>query len=101
MRLEGKLAVITAAASGMGRAGVELFCREGARVCAVDLNQAGLDDLAEAMKAEGTHESSLEVMRACEVRGRGVDGTTQHSFQGSFSAVSTQILSGKYSLKSG
>ena len=60
MRLEGKLAVITAAASGMGRAGVELFCREGARVCAVDLNQAGLDDLAEAMKAEGTPIETLQ-----------------------------------------
>ncbi|MFC4671423.1 SDR family NAD(P)-dependent oxidoreductase [Seohaeicola nanhaiensis] len=54
MRLEGKLAVITAAASGMGRAGVELFCREGARVCAVDMNAAALDDLASAMKAAGT-----------------------------------------------
>ena len=30
MRLKNKLAVITAAASGMGRAGVELFAREGA-----------------------------------------------------------------------
>ena len=30
MRLKDKLAVITEAASGMGRAGVELFAREGA-----------------------------------------------------------------------
>lgn len=42
MRLENKLAVVTASASGMGRAGVELFLREGARVCAVDLNADGL-----------------------------------------------------------
>lgn len=53
MRLEGKLAVITAAASGMGRAGVELFCREGARVCAIDMNAAALEDLASVMKAAG------------------------------------------------
>lgn len=45
MRLENKLAVITAAASGMGRAGVELFLREGARVCAIDINTAGLAKL--------------------------------------------------------
>ena len=32
MRLDNKLAIVTAAASGMGRAGVERFVREGARV---------------------------------------------------------------------
>src|SRR6516225_9352085 len=42
MRLKDKLAVITAAASGMGRPGVELFAREGATVAAVDINAAAL-----------------------------------------------------------
>ncbi len=51
MRLENKLAVITAAASGMGRAGVELFLREGARVVAVDLNAEALADLAATVSA--------------------------------------------------
>lgn len=45
MRLQGKLAIITAAASGMGRAGVERFVREGARVAAIDFNGAALDAL--------------------------------------------------------
>jgi NAD(P)-dependent dehydrogenase (short-subunit alcohol dehydrogenase family) len=45
MRLEGKLAIITAAASGMGRAGVERFVREGARVAAIDISTEALDDL--------------------------------------------------------
>ncbi len=53
MRLADKLAVITAAASGMGRAGVELFLREGARVAAVDVNAEGLARLAADMKANG------------------------------------------------
>lgn len=53
MRLANKLAVITAAASGMGRAGVELFLREGARVAAVDVNAEGLARLAADMKAGG------------------------------------------------
>jgi len=48
MRLARKLAVITAAASGMGRAGVELFLREGASVCAVDINA----DALAALKAD-------------------------------------------------
>ena len=38
MRLAGKLAVITAAGSGMGKAGVELFLREGAKVVAIDVD---------------------------------------------------------------
>lgn len=46
MRLDGKLAVITAAASGMGRAGAELFVREGARVAAIDINPDALEALA-------------------------------------------------------
>jgi NAD(P)-dependent dehydrogenase (short-subunit alcohol dehydrogenase family) len=39
MRLKDKLAIITAAASGMGRAGVERFVREGARVAAIMSHQ--------------------------------------------------------------
>lgn len=53
MRLSGKLAIITAAASGMGKAGVELFRREGAEVCAVDVNSAALDALAREMASRG------------------------------------------------
>lgn len=53
MRLANKLAIVTAAASGMGRAGVELFLREGATVAAVDVNAAGLAQLAADMKAAG------------------------------------------------
>jgi NAD(P)-dependent dehydrogenase (short-subunit alcohol dehydrogenase family) len=52
MRLAGKLAVITAAASGMGRAGVELFVREGARVAAIDINASALAELAAAMQGK-------------------------------------------------
>lgn len=37
-RLAGKVAIITGAASGIGRAATELFARQGARVYAVDVN---------------------------------------------------------------
>ncbi|AMW05133.1 SDR family NAD(P)-dependent oxidoreductase [Gemmatimonas phototrophica] len=46
MRLTGKVAVITGAASGIGRATVELFVREGALVVAGDLHSARLTELA-------------------------------------------------------
>jgi len=45
MRLQGKLAIVTAAASGMGRAGVERFVREGARVAAIDISSEALNAL--------------------------------------------------------
>ncbi len=45
-RLAGKTALITGAASGIGKAAARLFHAEGARVAATDRNEAGLADLA-------------------------------------------------------
>jgi NAD(P)-dependent dehydrogenase (short-subunit alcohol dehydrogenase family) len=47
-RLEGKVAVITGAASGIGRESARRFAQEGARVCVVDL----ADDPGEETAAE-------------------------------------------------
>jgi 3-oxoacyl-[acyl-carrier protein] reductase len=44
MRLEGRVAIITGAASGIGQATAELFAREGAHVLAVDLPDKSLAD---------------------------------------------------------
>lgn len=52
MRLQGKLAIVTAAASGMGRAGVERFVREGARVAAIDISAEALDALVAEFGAD-------------------------------------------------
>src|SRR6202012_2739075 len=45
-KLEGKIALITGAAAGIGRATTELFAAEGARVIATDRDVKGLDGLA-------------------------------------------------------
>jgi len=37
-RLEGKVAVVTGAGSGIGAASAEIFCREGAKVIAADIS---------------------------------------------------------------
>jgi 2-keto-3-deoxy-L-fuconate dehydrogenase len=44
-RLAGKVALLTAAAAGIGRATAEAFAREGARVIATDIDVAGLAGL--------------------------------------------------------
>jgi 2-keto-3-deoxy-L-fuconate dehydrogenase len=44
-RLDGKIALITAAAQGIGRASAELFAAEGARVIATDINVEALKEL--------------------------------------------------------
>ena len=46
-RLAGKLALITAAGQGIGRASALAMAREGARVIATDVNAAALADLAD------------------------------------------------------
>lgn len=54
MRLSGKVAVITGAASGMGRATSILFAKEGAKVVVADINdKGGAETVGEIKKAGG------------------------------------------------
>ena len=51
--LTGKVAVITGAASGMGRATAHLFAREGAKVMATDMNADGVEAVAQEIREAG------------------------------------------------
>ena len=51
-RLDGKVAVVTGAARGIGRATVEVFLAEGARVVATDLDASALADTARALDGD-------------------------------------------------
>lgn len=53
--VKGRVALITGAASGMGRATAHLFAQEGATVAATDINQAGLTQVIDEIKAQGGH----------------------------------------------
>lgn len=53
MRLEGKVAVITGAGSGMGRAMANLFAAEGAKIVAGEWNEATLAEVVAEVRAAG------------------------------------------------
>ena len=53
MRLAGKIGIVTAAASGMGRAGAVRFAREGAQVAVVDVDAAGVKQVVSEITAAG------------------------------------------------
>ena len=53
MRLKDKVAVITGAASGIGRQSAMRFAAEGAHIVAVDLNRQAGEETAEQVGANG------------------------------------------------
>ena len=68
--VRGRAALVTGAASGMGRATAHLFAQEGASVAVTDINSSGVESVvaeiqAEGGKAEGWH---LDVLDATEIK---------------------------------
>lgn len=76
-RLSGKTAVVTAAASGIGKASAELYAREGADVWALDIDEGALATVAgcrtrrldlrdgEAIKALAAELGAVDVLFNC------------------------------------
>src|SRR2546421_2769371 len=71
--LDGKVAVITGAGSGMAKASVEIFVREGAKVVAADISGAEKDTAAELglavlpVHCDVTNESDVAAMMRAAV----------------------------------
>lgn len=61
MRLEGKVAMVTGAASGIGRATSLTLAREGAAVMCADVNTEGAQETADAIAAEGGTAAVVEL----------------------------------------
>lgn len=70
MRLQGKIAVITGAASGIGAATARLFVQEGAKVALADLDELALSALCDELNASSSNAIPLpgDVTDASRVR---------------------------------
>jgi NAD(P)-dependent dehydrogenase (short-subunit alcohol dehydrogenase family) len=70
MKLQQRVAVITGAGSGIGRAMALLFAREGARVLAADVNMAAADETTAVIGVEGgiCEAFAVDVTQADQVR---------------------------------
>jgi NAD(P)-dependent dehydrogenase (short-subunit alcohol dehydrogenase family) len=77
-RLQGKVALITGAASGIGLATAEVFCREGAAVTLVDTQGQPAEETAARLRRDGRRALAVtaDVTRAEQVR-RAVERSVQ------------------------
>ena len=59
-RLDGKIAIITGAASGIGKATAQRVAAEGARIVVADLNADGAKQVAETISAAGGEATAVQ-----------------------------------------
>ena len=79
MRFTNKVALITAAANGIGRATAEIMVREGATVIAVDNHQGRLEEAMASLKHNGRAEGrQVDALAAAEVDAMVADVVKQH-----------------------
>jgi len=68
MKLSGKIALVTGAASGIGAATASRFVSDGARVCLTDVNQQLLEYTASSLSKESTISCTGDVTRLEDVK---------------------------------
>ncbi len=82
MRLEGKIGMVTAAGSGMGRAGALRFAREGAAVGVVDLNPEAVEDVVTEIVSAGGRATGIVADLRQDDEARRIVEETKSAFGG-------------------
>ena len=77
MRLQNRVAIITGAARGIGKAAAEVFCREGATVIIWDLLDLG-EETASNLRAQGY---DCEFMKVSTTDVSGIESATKEVFE--------------------
>ncbi len=80
MRLDGKVAIVTGAASGIGKRIAQIYAQQGAAVAIADLNLAGAKAVANELVDAG-----------CKAIGVAMDVTDEHAVDGGVDAVVRQL----------
>jgi NAD(P)-dependent dehydrogenase (short-subunit alcohol dehydrogenase family) len=68
MRLKDRVAIVTGAASGIGRSVAQVFAREGAHLTLVDINEAGLHETLTSLPGDQAIDVPADVSRSSDVR---------------------------------
>jgi len=68
VRLKDKVAIVTGAASGIGRSNAQVFAREGCKVALVDINEAGLNETLKSIGEEQATVAPADVSRTEDVK---------------------------------
>ena len=82
MRLKDKIGIVTAAGSGMGRAGAIRFAKEGAKVAVVDLDGASVDSAVKEITAAGSKAIGITADLREDANARRIVRETANAFGG-------------------
>jgi NAD(P)-dependent dehydrogenase (short-subunit alcohol dehydrogenase family) len=82
MRMKNKIGIVTAAGSGMGRAGAITFAREGAAVGVVDIDGAAAEKVVAEIKAAGGRAVAIVADLTKDAESRRIVSETAKAFGG-------------------
>lgn len=95
--IEGKVAVVTGAASGMGRATVRLLVEQGARVAALDVNAEALETMVTEAARDGAPAGAVRGW-TLDLADKGAIAETFDAIAGHFGAIDILINNAGISL---
>jgi NAD(P)-dependent dehydrogenase (short-subunit alcohol dehydrogenase family) len=82
MRLKDKIGIVTAAGSGMGRAGAVRFAKEGAKVAVVDLDGKSVDAVVKEITDAGGNAIGITADLREDANAKGIVRETANAFGG-------------------